>query len=132
MALVRYKWNNFGRYVYYTNLLLYVTFLLCLTDYVIYTPSPYDANDILNYARNDTISKNRGLSEELQDAVANHGFSNLGNCDIVRNFVKLERQSSVVVSKMIILILAALHIIKEVVQIIQVNLHNILKFVLML
>ena len=46
MALVRHKWNTFGRYVYYTNLLLYVVFLLALSDYCILTPAPYSAKNI--------------------------------------------------------------------------------------
>jgi len=60
MALVRHKWNTFGRYVYYTNLLLYVVFLLALSDYCILTPAPYSAKNIAKRSeRNKSVSNER-------------------------------------------------------------------------
>lgn len=58
MALVRYKWNTCGRYVYYFNLLLYLLFLAFLTEFIINTPAPYIAKDILTYANDKNIVKN--------------------------------------------------------------------------
>ena len=58
MALVRYKWNTCGRYVYYFNLLLYLLFLAFLTEFIINTPAPYIAKDILHYANEKSIERN--------------------------------------------------------------------------
>jgi hypothetical protein len=41
MALVRYKWNSFGRYVFFFTLVLYFLFLGFLTGFVLNTPAPY-------------------------------------------------------------------------------------------
>ena len=35
--LLRYKWRSFGRYVYYSKLILYLTFLCFLTGYAMVT-----------------------------------------------------------------------------------------------
>ena len=40
-SLLRHKWRSFGRYVYYTNLFIYVVFLVFLTGYVCTTEAPY-------------------------------------------------------------------------------------------
>ena len=40
-SLLRYKWDSFGRYFYYTNLFLYCIFLTFLTGYVVNTTAPY-------------------------------------------------------------------------------------------
>ncbi len=42
MGLVRFKWNRYGRYVYYMNLLQYFIFLACLTVYIVIAPNPAD------------------------------------------------------------------------------------------
>lgn len=52
MALVRYKWNKIGRYVYYLTLGLYILFVAFLTEFTINTPAPYSAAQILEYADN--------------------------------------------------------------------------------
>ncbi len=49
MALVRHKWNSFGRYVYYFTLFLYFTFVIFLTDFMINTPAPYSYQQILKF-----------------------------------------------------------------------------------
>ncbi len=43
MALVRHKWNHFGRHVYYFTLLIYFFYVIFLTDFIINTPAPYSA-----------------------------------------------------------------------------------------
>ena len=58
MALVRYKWNNCGRYVYYGNLLSYLLFLAFLTEFIINSPAPYIAKDILQYAKDKDVEQN--------------------------------------------------------------------------
>ena len=120
MALVRHKWNNFGRYVYYTNLLLYLTFLICLTKYMVYTPAPYHAKDILQYTMSKKNVENQTLIDLLQKEISEFGFDRAGNCEIVCKLVTIERHTTVLVSKVIILVLAAIHIAKEIFQLAQV------------
>ena len=52
MALVRRKWNSFGRYIYYLTLLLYSIFLFCLTSFLITTPPSYSAKRIISEGAN--------------------------------------------------------------------------------
>jgi hypothetical protein len=60
MALVRHKWNSFGRYVYYLTLMLYLIFLICLTCFVVMTPPSYSAKRILREgARTHHLATNR-------------------------------------------------------------------------
>jgi hypothetical protein len=42
MALVRFKWIRYGRYVYYIQLASYAIFLACLTTYIVIAPNPAD------------------------------------------------------------------------------------------
>ncbi len=49
MALVRHKWNSFGRYIYFITLFMYFTYVIFLTDYLINTPAPYSAIQILTF-----------------------------------------------------------------------------------
>ena len=63
MALVRHKWNGFGRYVYYSTLLLYLVFLFCMTSFVVMTPPTYSAKRILSEGVNsDHYSVNRSVA----------------------------------------------------------------------
>ncbi len=49
MALVRHKWNNFGRHVYYFTLFLYFVYVIFLTDFIINTPAPYSSIQIADF-----------------------------------------------------------------------------------
>ncbi len=49
MALVRHKWNSFGRHIYYFTLALYFIYVICLTDFIINTPAPYSSYQILQH-----------------------------------------------------------------------------------
>lgn len=40
-SLLRWKWNSYGRVVYYFNLSLYCIYLVFLTGYVCTTTAPY-------------------------------------------------------------------------------------------
>ena len=40
-SLLRHKWDRFGKWVYYGNLIFYCVFLTFLTGYVCTTTSPY-------------------------------------------------------------------------------------------
>ena len=47
MALIRHKWNTFGRQAYAATFLNYLLYILFLTIYVIETPAPYSSAQIL-------------------------------------------------------------------------------------
>ena len=50
MALVRYKWNKFGRYAFYFNLIYYVLFVALFTEYMLSSPRPYSPTQLLKHA----------------------------------------------------------------------------------
>ena len=59
MALGRYKWNSYGRYIYYFTLLLFLLFVIFLSDFLVSSVAPYSAKQILDACkkygfRNDT------------------------------------------------------------------------------
>ena len=47
LTLLHFKWHRLARYLYYVNLLLYITFLTFLTGYIISTPPPNAYSDKL-------------------------------------------------------------------------------------
>jgi hypothetical protein len=51
MALIRYKWNQFGCYVYFIALFLYLLFVAALTAYIILTPASYSHAQVMNRIR---------------------------------------------------------------------------------
>nr|XP_039268134.1 transient receptor potential cation channel subfamily A member 1 homolog isoform X2 [Styela clava] len=75
-GLLNYKWRSFGRYVYYTNLTLFIIYLLILNIYMMTLPRPYQIDWILViYSRqyiynNDSTAAaaliNRGLVPDEQ------------------------------------------------------------------
>ncbi|XP_035219625.1 transient receptor potential cation channel subfamily A member 1 homolog isoform X2 [Stegodyphus dumicola] len=114
-SLLMHKWKNYGRYVYYSNLLIFVLFLIALTGYVVSStpPCPLDASEendpkcciISNYTCQPFI----------------------GNCDadLEQVFPKL--------CKSCIFIFAVIHLLKEIYQIQQngrkyLNLENIMEW----
>ncbi len=50
MALVRHKWNRFGRYIYFFLLFLYWLFVAAVTLFTINTPAPYSAKQVVQLA----------------------------------------------------------------------------------
>lgn len=47
MALVRYKWNRLGRYIYFVILFFYLLFVASVTLFTLSTPAPYSPSQIL-------------------------------------------------------------------------------------
>ena len=47
MALIRYKWNQFGRIVYLGMLILNLLFLIFLSIFTVYSPAPYSSSQII-------------------------------------------------------------------------------------
>ncbi|EPB67719.1 ankyrin repeat protein [Ancylostoma ceylanicum] len=60
LALLKYKWNNLGRYVYYLALMIYAIFLCLLTLFITYTPAPFNVY-------NETSKEMGDLSVLLSD-----------------------------------------------------------------
>lgn len=51
MALIRYKWNRYGRKVYLTMLFINMVFLAFLSTYSINAPAPYSASQIIEHSK---------------------------------------------------------------------------------
>ena len=51
MALIRYKWNRFGRKVYLTMLFINLVFLAFLSIYSVASPAPYSSSQIIEHTK---------------------------------------------------------------------------------
>ena len=51
MALIRYKWNRFGRNVYIAVLFINFVFLAFLSAYTLASPAPYSSSQIIEYSK---------------------------------------------------------------------------------
>ena len=51
MALIRYKWNRFGRKVYIAVLITNLVFLTFLSLYTLFSPAPYSSGQIIEHTR---------------------------------------------------------------------------------
>uniref|UniRef100_A0A1I7U7E2 ANK_REP_REGION domain-containing protein n=1 Tax=Caenorhabditis tropicalis TaxID=1561998 RepID=A0A1I7U7E2_9PELO len=49
MALLKYKWNRLGRVMYYSALLIYLIFIISLTEFVRFTKAPYNVEKEEDY-----------------------------------------------------------------------------------
>ena len=49
-ALVRNKWNKFGQYVFYFNLIYYSIFVGVFTEYMQSSPRPYSPTQLIAHA----------------------------------------------------------------------------------
>ncbi len=54
MALVRYKWNSFGKYIYFITLFLFVLFVIFLTEFLVSSPAPYTAEQLWDLCKFQT------------------------------------------------------------------------------
>ena len=52
MALVRHKWNTFGRYAFYFNLFYYVAFVAVFTEYMQTSLHPYNRDHLISSSKN--------------------------------------------------------------------------------
>ncbi|GFS41325.1 transient receptor potential cation channel subfamily A member 1 homolog [Trichonephila inaurata madagascariensis] len=114
-SLLRRKWKYYGRYVYYSNLLVFILFLIFLTGYVVTAVPPCPLEDVEEMDPNCCSLKNYTCQPYI------------GKCDsnmeqvfprICRNFIY---------------ILALIHLLKEIYQIHQngrryLNLENALEW----
>ncbi|KAI0226877.1 Transient receptor potential cation channel subfamily A member basal [Lamellibrachia satsuma] len=101
-SLLQYKWDNFGRYVYYTNLASYVIFLTFLTVYVMESTAPYMYNST---ATNFNITENGDFCINVKNWYQNNKTGH----DIKLPLVA-------VISKYIVMVLAVLNLVREILQ----------------
>lgn len=78
-ALYNIKWNRLGFYVYYTNLAIYILFMVLLNIYALAIPPPY-SYDTTRMGTNATNPCSTGEIPILEDAVLWIGRSNQFDC----------------------------------------------------
>merc|ERR1719461_2272780 len=92
MALIRNKWNKFGRQAYIFTLLLNLLFCVFLTIYTIATPAPYSHSQIAAHLGLDVgklNGKNRTMQDELYDELDEHkkdGYGTEMSCKKIKDF----------------------------------------------
>lgn len=109
VTLVKHKWMKFARWVYYSTLIFYSVFLTFLTGYIL-------------TARNwDSFGNHSGLPEEvqakLQQAVELH------SCEVWQNEIDLPQSFFVESGKWVIIVMAAINIMRELFQFYQARLN---------
>ncbi|CAG0925113.1 unnamed protein product, partial [Notodromas monacha] len=120
-ALLRQKWQQFGRYLYYMNLVFYLAFLGLLTGYIASTPGPKPV---------EPVEKEAALP--FPPKTENFKY----NCRKLASDENISKQNQFAhAAKMALFLLAALHLVKEVFQIYQARfwryftLENLLEWV---
>ena len=116
--LSRYKWNRFGRYVYLVMLLLYVLFLLALTVYTVSAPAPYSPSQIIELAKKG-LNVTQSQIESTLDGYKEEGYGTEQSCRDVQKLTQLEKGNLQRMGQLGVFIMAALHIVKEMFQMIQ-------------
>ncbi|XP_071749523.1 transient receptor potential cation channel subfamily A member 1 homolog [Lepeophtheirus salmonis] len=118
MALVRLKWNKFGRYVYYLNLSVYLMFVLFLTFYILETPAPYSIAQIFNLGKMKS-SLDEGLKKKITNGISNSSSETLIDiCSLLTkediSEGKLKRVYLSSLTQYVIMLLCTVHILKEI------------------
>ena len=115
MALVRYKWNRLGRYIYFVILFFYLLFVASVTVFTLSTPAPYSASQIMSVSG----LKENVTKEDLQlllDMSKDEGYGTIESCRDVEAYTGLTRRFVTKVSKLLIVCLAVIHMLKETLQ----------------
>ncbi|KAE9414822.1 hypothetical protein Angca_007770 [Angiostrongylus cantonensis] len=99
LALLKHKWNNLGRYVYYFALAIYLLFLCAYTLYVTHTPAPFNVYD-----------EDRGVLLDLTAILVS------GEPECPR--IKLTRPPWLISCKWVVVSLAIAQLFKELFQLI--------------
>ncbi|KAK5970519.1 transient receptor potential cation channel subfamily A member 1 [Trichostrongylus colubriformis] len=97
-ALLKYKWNSLGRYVYYFALGVYLLFLVTFTMYVTHTPPPFNIYD--------------ETSNEMRD------FTDVFNSENECPQIMVTRPSWLAACRRVVIGLAIAQLIKELFQLI--------------
>ncbi|GAB6033390.1 hypothetical protein CHUAL_013153 [Chamberlinius hualienensis] len=106
ISLLHLKWKNFGRFVYYTNFILYLLFLFFLTGYILASTPPLSPPE-----KNDT---NTSTSMEMKDNDTENNLLDI--CPHVTTDIPTSESLFLKSGKYIIIVLASFHIIKEFLQ----------------
>ncbi|XP_043192938.1 transient receptor potential cation channel subfamily A member 1 homolog isoform X2 [Amphibalanus amphitrite] len=114
LTLLHFKWHRLARYLYYVNLLLYITFLTFLTGYLISTPPPNAYTDKIATAA-DAMS-----DSSVSEALPNKTFV---ACPEIRAWLHEEQNLFASVGRYVITVLACLQLLKELGQVFQARLH---------
>ena len=115
MALVRYKWNRLGRYIYFVILFFYLLFVASVTLFTLSTPAPYSASQIMAASRwKENVTK-EGL-QQLLDMSKDEGYGTIESCRDVEAYTGVTRRFVTQVSKLLIVCLAVIHMLKETLQ----------------
>ena len=75
MALVRHKWQSFGRLFYFINLSLFLLFIIFLTEFMISSVVPYSADRIIKECENQGLNGNMNISTDPANITAVYVFS---------------------------------------------------------
>ena len=120
MALVRCKWNSLGRYVYYGTLILYLLFVVLLTNFVLDTPAPYSPYQIIDKSPMTVNGTAEKIVGKMLKKYRAEGYGTEQACLEVESLTGLARHANVLFDKWIIILLAFVFLIKEIFQIFQV------------
>lgn len=115
MALVRYKWNRLGRYIYFVILFFYLLFVASVTLFTLSTPAPYSQSQILAASRwKENVTK-EGL-QDLLDMSKEEGYGTVESCLAIEAYTGVTRRLVTEVAKLLIVCLALIHMLKETLQ----------------
>ena len=59
LALIRRKWQHYGRYLYFTGLFSYLLFLALLTSYALLTPNANTDNNSSDFCKNPSKAQSQ-------------------------------------------------------------------------
>ncbi|XP_063846089.1 transient receptor potential cation channel subfamily A member 1 homolog isoform X2 [Scylla paramamosain] len=111
ISLVKHKWMSYGRFVYYSTLIFYSIFLTFLTGYVLTAKDwAWVEEQLADVPNGDILA---------QEAVAS------GSCEDIKDKVDLTSHGFVVAGKWVIIVMAAINILREIFQIYQARLNYI-------
>lgn len=104
--LLKHKWRTYGRYVYYSVLLIYLLFLAALTAYVATARPPYFTSQTTPLVLDEQLEKKDFCARVLENGTSAQRM--------VLDFAFSEHSTRVLAIKYLILVLAILSILKEV------------------
>ncbi|XP_037083097.1 transient receptor potential cation channel subfamily A member 1 homolog isoform X2 [Pollicipes pollicipes] len=114
ITLLHLKWHKLARYLYYTNLILYVTFLTFLTGYMVSTPPP------------DAFGHKTPAGEGYADgspAAAGEINQTFVDCENIRTLFSVRQNAFADVGRWVITVLACVQLAKELFQVFQARWH---------
>ncbi|MPC17481.1 Transient receptor potential cation channel subfamily A member 1 [Portunus trituberculatus] len=116
ISLVKHKWMSYGRFVYYSTLVFYSIFLTFLTGYVL------TANLIVapHHLFRDWAWVEVQLRDVSNGQILGQEAMASGSCEDIKDKVDLTSHGFVVAGKWVIVVMAAINILREIFQIYQV------------